>query len=179
MMDVRDYIPRNERPGELREIQFEMKFFDAIENGTKTRTARLEPKANAGEVVLIFGRKYIITERRIYPFVRLVQETYRDEGFTSPEEFSGVLFRIYGTEVYGSHLYSHKFAPYKGEISDQIKANGRDSCFGCGRGNLYTIPTSWGGEFYCRHGNRLVGSWCNAQKKVDMPKRCSMHGELK
>ena len=160
----------------IKKISMDMKFYEAVASGTKTRTARTEIKADIGEVVQIFDRLFVITERKMYNFRRLVDETYIEEGFSTPEELSTALYRIYGTDVYSTQLYSHKFAPYIGEISDQLKANGHSACFGCSKKNLYTVQTSWGGEFWCHRGNRLVGGWNNAHKRIDVPERCSMHG---
>jgi hypothetical protein len=173
MMDVRDFIPENEKVRPIASISMDMKFYDKIKEGRKTRTARLERKANVGDVVRIFDDLYIITERRIYPFERLVQETYLEEGFNTPEEFATELYRIYNTQVYSSYIYSHKFTKYVGEISDQLQCNGKDACFGCSR--IYSVPMATGGEIFCHNGNRWIGSWNNAQKKIDIPKRCGLY----
>lgn len=161
----------------MKELSMEAKYIELVESGRKTRTARLEPKANVGEIVSIFNKPYVVTERRIYPFKRLIEETYAEEGFGSPEEFSVALKRIYGDAVYGNYLYSHKFKPYKGEIEAQIAGNGHGACFGCPEKNLYTVPTSFGGEYFCRHGNRCVGWWSNAHKTIELPKRCELYGD--
>ncbi len=160
----------------IKKISFDMKFYDKINSGAKVRTARPEAKADVGEIVQIFDKLYVITERRIYPFLRLINETYTEEGFDTSEEFSVELKRIYGDGVYSRHMYSHKFMPYNGEISDQIRGNGIKTCFGCSRGNLYTVPASWGGEFYCRRKNQCTGMWISAQKRIELPERCGLHG---
>jgi len=160
----------------MKEISMDARFIDLIESGKKTRTARRESKGNVGEIVGIFNKPYVIVEKKIYPFPRLVDETWEEEGFFSREEFATVLYKLYGTEVYDSYLYSHKFKPYMGEIEDQIERNGHvKTCFGCPLGNLYTVPTSFGGEFFCRHGNRIVGSWNNAHKSIKLPERCGLY----
>jgi len=154
----------------IKEISMDARFINMIETGKKTRTARMDAKANVGDVVSIFNRLYVITERKIYPFERLVKETWSEEGFNNEGEFSTALYRIYGTEVYGSYLYSHKFKPYHGEITDQLQQDGHEACFGCSR--IFSVPVSSGGEIYCRNGNRCIGSWNDAQKTIDIPKRC-------
>jgi len=53
MMDVRDFIPENEKVRPIASISMDMKFYDKIKEGRKTRTARLERKANVGDVVRI------------------------------------------------------------------------------------------------------------------------------
>ena len=160
----------------MKEISMDARFIEAVESGRKTRTARLESKANVGEIVGIYNRPYVIVEKKILPFPRLVEETWEEEGFFSKEEFATVFYRLYGTEVYSSHLYSHKFKPYMGEISDQIECNGKvKTCFGCPLEHLYTVPTSWGGEFFCRRDHGLKGGWNTAQKSIKLPERCGLY----
>ena len=158
----------------MKELSMGAKYIELIESGRKIRTARTEAKANIGEVVSIFNKPYLVTDRRIYPFARLVQETYQEEGFGSPEEFSVALKRIYGDMVYGMNLYSHKFRAYDGEVWDKIKDNGCDSCFSCSL--MYSVPGSCeDGELYCRRGNRRIGRWSYPRRELEVPKRCSCY----
>lgn len=158
----------------MKELAMEAQFIEAIASGKKTRTARTEAKANVGDIVSIHNKLYLITDRRIYPFSRLVQETYSEEGFNSPEEFSATLKRIYGESVYSMNLYSHKFRKYDGEVWEKLKDNGCESCFTCSE--MYSIPGSTGnGEFYCHRGNRRIGAWSYPRRELEVPKRCSCY----
>jgi hypothetical protein len=158
----------------MKELSMDARYIELIESGRKIRTARTEAKANIGDVVSIFNKPYLVTDRRIYPFARLVQETYQEEGFGSPEEFSVALKRIYGDTVYGMNLYSHKFRKYDGEVDDKLRNNGHDACWSCS--NLYSIPGSTGnGEFYCHNGNRRLGAWSYPRREIEVPKRCSCY----
>lgn len=158
----------------MKELSMDAKYIEWVESGRKTRTARTEAKANIGDVVSIYNKPYLVTDRRIYPFARLVQETYSEEGFNSSEEFSVALKRIYGEMVYGMNLYSHKFRKYDGEVDDKLKNNGHDACWGCSQ--QYSIPGSCGdGDIYCHRGNRKIGRWSYPRREIEVPKRCSCY----
>lgn len=161
----------------LKELKFDEKYRGLIETGRKIRTARIEAKANIGEVVSIFNKPYLITDRRIYTFERLINETYKDEGFLYPEEFSVELMRIYGNGVYNMNLYSHKFRKYDGEVWDKLKANGDDACWGCKR--ILNVPGSCeNGEIFCTRGAlRQIGSWSYLRRELTVPKRCSRYDD--
>jgi len=157
----------------IKELKMDAKFIEKIESGQKTRTARLEPKADIGDIVSIFSNLYVITARTLLPFHRIVAETFKEEGFASANDMATELYRIYGSDLWGSYLWSHKFKPYTGEIQDILRSNGHDTCFGCS--NRLEIPTSYGGDFYCRCGMRQTGYWHNAKKEIEPPKRCKRY----
>ena len=163
----------------MNEISMDAKYIELIESGRKVRTARMSPKANIGDVVSIFNKPYLITERRIYRFPHLVEATYKEEGFGSREQFEAELRRIYGDAVCRANLYSHKFRKYDGEVWDKIKDNGHDACWGCSQ--QYSIPGSCGdGDIYCHRGNRRIGRWSYPRRELEVPKRCSCYdGDVK
>ena len=159
----------------MKELSMDARYIELIESGRKIRTARTEAKANIGDVVSIFNKPYLVTDRRIYPFARLVQETYQEEGFGSHEEFSVALKRIYGETVYGMNLYSHKFRKYDGEVDDKLRNNGHDACWGCTW--ILNLPGSCqDGEIYCSRGAmRRIGRWSYPRREIEVPKRCSCY----
>ena len=109
----------------MKEISMDAKYIELIESGRKVRTARMSPKANIGDVVSIFNKPYLITERRIMQYPYLVDLTYREEGFGSREQFEAELRRIYGDAVYKANLYSHKFRAYDGEVIKERDGNNK------------------------------------------------------
>ena len=49
----------------MKELSMDARYIELIESGRKIRTARTEAKANIGDVVSIFKKPYLVTDRRI------------------------------------------------------------------------------------------------------------------